>query len=228
MHAEARRFYAPMAWMKGAWTHDVLLEVDASGNWARIEEGAALPSRVGATSLSGPVLPGIVNAHSHAFQRAIAGLTERSAGGDDDFWSWRDRMYRAANRITPGQLEALAAFLYAELLRAGYTHVCEFHYLHNDAGGKPYADPIEMSRALVRAARRAGIGLTLLPTQSMRYGFAAIGLREDQRRFASTPESVMRIAHAVRSGVTDPARITAGIAIHSLRAVDKAALQRSP
>jgi formimidoylglutamate deiminase len=227
MHADGRLFHAPAAWVRGTWLCDVLLEVDANGLWSRVEADASLAARAGATSLDGPVLPGIVNAHSHAFQRAIAGLTERSAGGDDDFWSWRDRMYRAANRITPQQLEAIAAFLYGELLGAGYTQVCEFQYLHNDFGGKPYADPIEMSRALARAARRVGIGLTLLPTLYMRSGFAATGLRDDQQRFASTPRSVLDIAQAVRAGASDAGRITAGVAIHSLRAADIAAIRET-
>jgi formimidoylglutamate deiminase len=225
MNTEGRRFIAPLAWVRGAWARDVLLETDARGHWTRIEPGADALQHLGATKLDGPVLPGLVNAHGHAFQRAMAGLTERNNGSDDDFWSWRDRMYSAANRITPQQLESVAAFLYAELLRAGYTHVCEFHYLHNDLDGKPYADPVEMSRAIARAARRVGIGLTLLPTLYMRQGFAAKGLRDDQRRFASTPQSIMDIAQSVRAGSSDAERITAGIAIHSLRAVDKTSLK---
>jgi formimidoylglutamate deiminase len=220
------RFFAPLAWVRGGWVRDVLLEADGQGRWMRVLPGADLAQHLGATKLAGPVLPGLVNAHSHAFQRAMAGLTERSAGSDDDFWSWRDRMYRAANRISPEQLEAVAAFLYAELLQAGYTHVCEFHYLHNDVTGAPYADAAEMARALARAAHRTGIGLTLLPTLYMRAGFGATGLRDDQRRFASTPESVMQIARTVRSGAISD-RITAGIALHSLRAVDKVALREA-
>jgi formimidoylglutamate deiminase len=215
-----------MAWVRGAWLRDVVLETDASGRWSRIEPDVSLVARARATSLAGPVLPGIVDAHSHAFQRAIAGLTERSSG-EDDFWSWRDRMYRAANRISPEQLEAIAAFLYAELLAAGYTQVCEFHYLHNGVDGRPYAEPAELSRALARAARRVGIGLTLLPTLYMRSGFAAKGLRDDQRRFASTPASVLDIAQAVRSGASDGGRITAGVAIHSLRAADIGAIRET-
>jgi formimidoylglutamate deiminase len=222
MSAEGARYFAPLAWVRGGWQRDVLLETGADGHWMRIEAGAG-DAASGSTKLRGPVLPGLVNAHSHAFQRAIAGLTERTAGSDDDFWSWRDRMYGAANRITPQQMEAVAAFLYAELLRAGYTQVCEFHYVHNDAGGKAYADPLEMSRALVRAARRVGIGLTLLPTLYMRSGFAAAGLRDDQRRFASTPQSIIGIAQSIRAEATP--RITAGVAIHSLRAVDRIAMQ---
>jgi formimidoylglutamate deiminase len=219
-----RRYFAPFAWVRGGWAQDVLLEADAQGHWTRIVPGARVAEHLGATRLHGPVLPGLVDAHSHAFQRAMAGLAERSPGGEDDFWSWRDRMYRAANRITPDQLEAVAAFLYAELLQAGYTQVCEFHYLHNDVDGKAYADPMELSRALARAAQRTGIGLTLLPTLYMRSGFAAKGLREDQRRFASTPASVMEIAAAVRRGAISD-RITSGVALHSLRAVDAGALR---
>ncbi|HEX2546314.1 MAG TPA: formimidoylglutamate deiminase [Ramlibacter sp.] len=222
---EARRWYAPRAWVQGAWADDVLLAADAGGHWCEVRTGCTQVERQGCQPLAGPVLPGLVNAHSHAFQRAIAGLTETSAQGHDDFWSWRDRMYVAALRITPQQMEAVAAFLYAELLAAGYTQVCDFQYLHNDVDGQPYADPAEMSQALVRAARRVGIGLTLLPTLYMRYGFGAAGLREDQRRFASTPDSVLRIAQAVRSNAD--ARVTAGVALHSLRAVDAGALREA-
>ena len=175
-----------MAWVDGVWAKDVLLNVAADGSWASIQANANANAvqRNGATRLSGPVIPGLVNAHSHAFQRAIAGMTERTSGGKDNFWSWRDRLYSAAQRITAQQLEAIAALLYAELLQAGYTQVCEFHYLHNDSRGKPYADPLEMSCALIRAAQRVGIGITLLPTLYMRSGFSAIGLRDDQQRFA--------------------------------------------
>lgn len=225
MTADAsRRFLAPLAWVDGAWARDVLLSVAGDGHWDAITAGVGGAAAAGAVKLSGPVLPGLVDAHSHAFQRAIAGLTEHStAGADgDDFWTWRQRMYSAANRVTPQQLEAIAACLYAELLDAGYTEVCEFHYLHNGIGGKPYADAAEMSLALVRAAQRAGIGLTLLPTLYMRSGFGAVRLRPDQQRFASTPASVLRIGEAV-DRLGDPL-VHAGIALHSLRAVDSAAM----
>ncbi|MBA4328728.1 MAG: formimidoylglutamate deiminase [Polaromonas sp.] len=223
MRAEPETYAAPQAWLNGAWAQDVLLTVGADGHWLHIEANASPQALRDAQRLSGPVLPGLVNAHSHAFQRAIAGLTERAAAGEDDFWRWRDRMYSAALRITPEQLEAVAALLYAELLQAGYTQVCEFHYLHNATDGQPYADPLAMSLALVRAAQRVGMGLTLLPTLYMRSGFTASGLREDQRRFASTPASVLRLAEAAQA--IGDARINAGLALHSLRAVDAAALQ---
>jgi formimidoylglutamate deiminase len=224
MPAETRRYLAPRAWVAGAWAKDVLLTVDGVGAWNDVRTACTAEEAAGAERLPGPVLPGLVDAHSHAFQRAIAGLTERSAQGEDDFWRWRDRMYAVALRITPAQLEAIAAHLYAELLRAGYTQVCEFHYLHNDHDGKPYADASEMSLALVRAAQRVGIGITLLPTLYMRSGFGAAGLREDQRRFASTPDSVLRIAQGIgkQGGLA-----TAGVALHSLRAVDAAALSET-
>ena len=242
------RYFADSAWIDGAWASDVLLSVGQDGRWCGVQANSPREARQGAIKLSGPGLPGLVNAHSHAFQRAIAGLTEcRSASGrpdagvpgDDDFWSWRDRMYPAANRITPAQLETIATLLYAELLMGGYTHVCEFHYLHNAPDGNPYADPLEMSLALVRAARTMGIGLTLLPTLYMRSGFGAPGLRADQLRFASSPDSLMRIVEGVsrltaRHGGADGAGagnigtqallVNAGIAVHSLRAVDAVAL----
>lgn len=227
-------FFAPRAWVQGAWARDVLLAVDAHGHWCAVQADATPAQRSGATLLGGPVLPGLVNAHSHAFQRAIAGLTERQgsqgAAASDDFWSWRDRMYSVARRITPEQLEAIASFLYAELLMAGYTQVCEFHYLHNPADGAAQADPLEMSLALVRAAQRAGMGLTLLPALYMRSGFEATGLRDDQRRFASTPESLLRLvdgvqAHLKTLDAPQAAVVNVGLAIHSLRAADAPAIQ---
>ena len=223
MPAEAIRYLAPLAWIDGKWACDVLLVVGEEGRWSGVTPDAPVQLRSGAQLLAGPVLPGLVNAHSHAFQRAIAGLTESSAAGQDDFWRWRDRMYSAANRITPAQLEAIAAWLYAELLAAGYTEVCEFQYLHDDVAGKPDADASGMSMALARAAQRVGIGLTLLPTLYMRSGFGAAGLRPDQQRFASTPDSVLRIGEAV-DRLQDPL-LHSGVAVHSLRAVDPVALR---
>lgn len=224
-----RQFFAPQAWVQGAWAHDVLLSVDASGAWCGVQTDATPAERTHATPLGGPVLPGLVNAHSHAFQRAIAGLTEcRGQPGSttsDDFWSWRERMYSAALRITPQQLEHIAAYLYAELLAAGYTQVCEFHYLHHAPDGRPYADPLEMSLALVRAAQRVGMGLTLLPTLYMRSGFGATGLHADQRRFAGTPEAVQRLVEGVARQTGSHALVNVGVALHSLRAVPGAAVQ---
>jgi len=153
--------WAPAAWLDGRWQTSVLLAADAAGRWQSIEAGRSAPER--ATRLAGPALPGLVNAHSHAFQRAFVGRAERRAGAHDDFWSWRDRMYGVALTITPDALRELATGLYRELLAGGYTQVCEFHYLHHAEDGSRYADALAMSRALADAAVAAGIGLTLLP-----------------------------------------------------------------
>ena len=213
------RFFAPQAWLDGAWAQDVLLSVGADGNWSNVQLGVSAAQAQGVQRLAGSVLPGLVNSHSHAFQRAIAGLTERAgaAGSSDDFWSWRDRMYSAARRITPSQMETIAAWLYAELLAGGYTQVCEFHYLHQpaDAAG---GDPLDMSMALVRAAERVGMGLTLLPTLYMRSGFGATGLRQDQRRFASSPDTLVRLVGEVQAACRGLPGVNLGLAIHSLRA----------
>jgi formimidoylglutamate deiminase len=218
------KFLANLAWVNGAWASNVLLESDAQGYWMRIEPNSLAAQSAGALSL-GCVLPGLVNAHSHAFQRAIAGLTECSEQSGDDFWSWRDRMYRVALRIGPDHLESIATWLYGEMLRSGYTHVCEFHYLHRSPEGNDYADPVEMTWALVRAAHNVGIGLTMLPTLYMNQGFGQAGLNSMQRRFASTPESILHLQQSVIQYAKvnlKQASLTAGVAIHSLRAVAQA------
>ena len=228
----SKSYFAPLAWVNGAWAKDVLLSVASHGTWASVQANATPDQQRDAVQLTGPVLPGLVNAHSHAFQRAFAGMAERAGPGQDNFWSWRDRMYSAAQRITPQQLEAIAALLYAELLQAGYTQVCEFHYLHNDPQGKPYADPLEMSCALVRAAQRVGIGITLLPTLYMRSGFAATGLHKDpplltgQRRFSSTPDLIFKTCEGIEKQFGSN-MVNTGLALHSLRAVGQGALQEA-
>ena len=226
MVANARSYFAAQAWVQGAWAKDVLLEVDASGHWSRITCNATPAMARDALPLAGPVLPGVVNAHSHAFQRAIAGLTEYgAASGQDNFWSWRERMYAVAQRITPEQLEAIATLLYTELLAGGYTQVCEFHYLHNASSYAPQVSALDMSMALVRAAQRSGIGLTLLPTLYMRSGFTADGLRPDQQRFASTPEHIARLVQDLQAATRGIAHVNLGVALHSLRAVTPQALR---
>ena len=225
MPLENRRFFAAQAWVAGAWAHDVLLEVDAAGHWSAVQTHAPVGARQGASVLAGPVLPGLVNAHSHAFQRAMAGLAEQRGAQGDDFWSWRERMYAVALRISAAQLEAVATRLYTELLAGGYTQVCEFHYLHQAPAGAAATDPLEMSMALVRAAQRSGIGLTLLPTLYMRAGFDARGLREQQQRFASSPQSIEALLDALTRACRDLPKVNLGVAIHSLRAADAQSIQ---
>lgn len=213
--------WAPLAWVHGRWQHSVCLEVDARGHWAAITPGMA-QAPAHATVLPGPVLPGLVNAHSHAFQRAFAGLAERRETAADDFWSWRDRMYGAALRITPQQMRAVAAQLYVELLQGGYTQVCEFHYLHHQEDGLPYADEATMAWALADAAQDAGVGLTLLPVLYERAGFQQPQLRTDQRRFAGTPDFIARLQATVQA--SGRPLLNAGVAIHSLRAASAASI----
>lgn len=236
---EPTHHWAPLAWIEDRWQRDVLFSVDARGFYTAVRPGVPDPvtgpvpgsatEAAAVNRLPGPVLPGVVNAHSHAFQRAIAGLTERaSASGDDDFWAWRERMYSAALRLTPEQVHAIACQLYGEMLLAGYTHVCEFHYLHHDPTGQSYTPAHRMGQALIDAAHQVGIGITLLPTLYMRAGFDQDSLREQQRRFRGTVDSVcdwvqQAQAHSgARAGATD----RHGVALHSLRAVGPHALQQ--
>ena len=215
------RLWAPAAWIAGGWQRDVVLEAGADGHWSHIAAGEPAPDD--AERLAGPVLPSLVDAHSHAFQRAFAGLAERRDGAADDFWSWRDRMYQVANAVTPESLRAIAAHLYVELLRGGYTQVCEFHYLQHRADGTPYDDPLALSMALADAAADAGIGLTLLPVLYERAGFGATALRPDQRRFHAGASDVWRLSQDFAARVAAAGRaslvpLNAGLAIHSLRA----------
>src|SRR5580700_9923408 len=150
-----RAVWAPTALLPDGWAEQIRIELDAAGNIASVQP---MGSAHGARRLAGPVLPGMPNLHSHAFQRAMAGFGE--AGGADTFWSWRQVMYRCAAAMGPDEIEAIASQLYVELLKAGHTSVCEFHYLHHQADGTPYADPLELAWRLDAAARRAGIGLT--------------------------------------------------------------------
>ena len=207
--------WAPWAWLKGAWAADVLLRVDAQGRWSEVR--VATPAPADAELLPGPVLPALVNAHSHAFQRAFVGMAERRDSPHDDFWGWRDRMYGVALRITPDELRAVAAHLYTELLAGGYTHTCEFHYLHHAPDGSACADPLAMSRALADAAVATGMGLTLLPVLYERAGFTQPALRDDQRRFATDVQTVLAMRDAIRAWRLP--QVTAGVAVHSLRAV---------
>ena len=228
----ASKLWAPMAWLgadsQQAWAHNVLLEIDDAGYWSNIAADVLRENalRQGATVVNGPLLPGIVNAHSHAFQRAFAGLAERRDSEHDDFWSWRDGMYRVALAISPQQLKAVASQLYLELLRGGYTHVCEFHYLHHAPDGKPYDDPLTMAWTLIEAAQEAGIGLTMLPVLYERSGFAALNLRDDQRRFATDAAWVLDAQRRIAKHSGASATLNAGVAVHSLRAASPASIQR--
>ena len=209
-----RQFWTQAAWLDGRWQSEVLLEVDGAGRWSRIEPGVPLPD--GARLLSGPVVPPLVNAHSHAFQRAMAGLAEFRDSSQDDFWSWREAMYGLALSLSPEELRQIATRLYRELLSGGYTQVVEFHYLHHAPDGGAYEDELAMAWALRDAARTAGIGLTLLPVLYAHQGFGQTGLKPSQRRFASNADWVWRARQRLAGGAD--ACFNAGVAFHSLRA----------
>ncbi|MBQ0957594.1 formimidoylglutamate deiminase [Ideonella sp. 4Y11] len=217
-----RLLWAPQAWVDGRWQDQVLLEVDGAGRWARITAG--LPCPPDAQRLAGPVLPGLVDAHSHAFQRAFAGLSERRERDSDDFWSWRERMYRVAGQVSVDEVRDIATHLFHELIEGGYTQVCEFHYLQHQADGQPYADPLAMAWALRDAARASGIGLTLLPVLYERAGFEQPALRPDQARFRLGADEVWAASQRLREQAD--ACFDAGLAIHSLRGAAPTSIHR--
>jgi len=158
-------------------------------------------------------VPGIASLHSHAFQRGMAGLAETRGDTADTFWTWRETMYRFALEMTPDDAEAVATLLYAEMLEQGYTRVGEFHYLHHDHDGTPYANPAEMATRIARAAEITGIGLTLLPVLYCHSQFGGAPPAEGQRRFLLSLDLYSDLCTRV-------ARLTPiGIAPHSLRAV---------
>jgi formimidoylglutamate deiminase len=164
-------------------------------------------------------VPGLPNLHSHAFQRAIAGLTERRGPEEDSFWTWRELMYRFVERMDPDQLEAVSALAFAEMLEAGFTRVGEFHYLHQDKSGAPFADPAELALRITAAAADTGIALTLLPTFYAHGGFGAREPSARQRRFVTDLERFGRIVESSRKAARGLAGSNVGIAPHSLRAV---------
>ncbi len=217
----ATTYFAERALLPDGWARDVTFEVGDDGALTTVQPDS---SSDGAVPLAGPVLPGMPNLHSHAFQRAMAGLTERAriaaAGADEDsFWTWREVMYGFVRRLNPDQVQAIAAQLYVEMLEAGYTAVGEFHYLHHDPQGRSYDDPAEMSRRVIAAARSSGIGLTHLPVLYGYGGFGGKPTGEGQRRFLNTPERYLELLALIHGEVRDDAQLHLGIAPHSLRAV---------
>jgi len=168
-------------------------------------------------------LPGIANLHSHAFQRAMAGLAEVQTDPADSFWTWRETMYRMAARFDPGLLRAVATQLYVEMLEAGYTTVCEFHYLHHAPDGAAYAPATVMADALIAAARDTGIRLTLLPVLYMAGGFDGRPLGVRQRRFGHAVDGYLQLFQDLHARQGEHLRV--GCALHSLRAVPAEAMQ---
>jgi formimidoylglutamate deiminase len=208
--------HAPWALLPGGWARDVAIAISLDGTIASVAAGVP---RGDSVALAGPVLPGMTNLHSHGFQYAMAGLAEtRSPLGEDHFWSWRETMYRFLARLTPDDVEAIAAQLYVALLKGGFTAVVEFHYLQADIAGAPYADPAEMAWRILAAARQAGIARTILPSLYRHGGFGRPP-EEGQRRFLLPAESVLAIIAALRREAASDPLLRVGAAPHSLRAV---------
>jgi formimidoylglutamate deiminase len=207
-------FWSATALLPGGWAQNVRFAV-ADGRIASVAADCAPGPEDEVHQIT---LPGLANVHSHAFQRGMAGLAEHRGGkSDDNFWSWREVMYRFLDRLTPDDMEAIAAMAYAEMLETGYTHVGEFHYLHNDADGRAYADPAEMASRIAAAAGATGIGLTLLPVFYAHSNFGGRSPNYGQRRFIHDLDSFARLLEACRPLLGDGDQL--GIAPHSLRAV---------
>jgi formimidoylglutamate deiminase len=213
--------HAKQALTQNGWQSDIQIDIAADGRISRVGPQSSVASHRVDLALPAPV-----NLHSHAFQRAMAGLTEaRGPDPRDSFWTWRTLMYRFLERLTPDHVEAIAGLVFMEMLEAGYAGVAEFHYLHHDIGGKAYAHLPEMAERIVAAAQTAGIGLTLLPVLYQFGGCDGRALAGGQQRFGNDIDrfarlhegSVTAIAGAHRDYVT-------GVAPHSLRAVDQAGL----
>jgi formimidoylglutamate deiminase len=208
--------FAEAALLPSGWARNVRIAIDDGGAIQRVDRDA---DAAGAERLAGPVIPGMPNLHSHAFQRGMAGLTEQGGRGGDDFWGWREVMYRFLAALQPEDVRAIAAQLYLEMVCAGYTAVGEFHYLHNAPDGAPYADRAAMSEAILDAAGEVGIGLTLMPSLYQSGSFGGAPPTPGQRRFISGTDEILASIVALMARHKEDPQIRIGLAPHSLRAV---------
>lgn len=222
--ASAKTLWAEHALTSNGWESDVRIDINPDGGIAAVEaQHEAIGERVGL------LVPAMVNLHSHAFQRAMAGMTERrGVDPKDSFWSWRELMYRFLQQLTPDDVESIAAFAQMEMLESGYTSVGEFHYLHHQADGSPYANPAEMCERMVSASATTGIGLTLLPVLYERGGCDSRALVGGQKRFGHIFDQFAVLFEAATASIATHGRnANIGIAPHSLRAVSQTSLVRA-
>src|SRR5215207_6621845 len=203
------------ALLPSGWADDVQVVV-TDGIITQVTAGAALKTSDEHHKLA---IPGIASLHSHAFQRGMAGLAETRGNTADTFWTWRETMYRFALDMTPEDTEAVATLLYVEMLEQGFTRVGEFHYLHHDQDGAPYANPAEMATRIARAAEATGIGLTLRPSFYAHGTFGGAEPHAGQRRFVCSVDQFERLMDAARTAVRALPGANVGVAPHSLRAV---------
>ncbi len=205
--------HAKTALLGSDWVHDLRVDIE-QGRIAALESGAR--AQPGDTCVD-VLLPAPGNLHSHAFQRAMAGMTEVRAAGRESFWTWRTLMYRFLDRLTPDQIEAIAALVFMEMQEAGYASVGEFHYVHHQPGGTPYAQLSELSQRIFAAADQTGIGLTHLPVLYTYGGVRQEGLAGGQLRFGNDVDRFLRLVADCRAALPH-ADSRVGIAPHSLRA----------
>ncbi len=211
------KIWAERALLVDGWAHDVSVTID-SGRISDLQAGTNPhpdATRVGA------LLPAPANLHSHAFQRAMAGLTEaRGPDPRDSFWTWRQLMFRFLDHLSPDDVQAITAFVQMQMLEAGYSAVAEFHYLHHAPGGQPYDNLAEMSQRIVAAADQTGIGLTLLPVLYQYGGCDQRALGPGQIRFGNDVERFLKLLQGAEAALAAlPIDARSGIAPHSLRAV---------
>lgn len=216
------RYRFTSAWLPEGWRRNVVISVDPGGDIVDISADDTVTT---ARMINGAALAGMPNIHSHAFQRAMAGLAEQRGGSDDSFWSWRETMYEYASQMTPECLNAIAAQLYADMVKAGYTSVCEFHYLHSHGGNRSHEERLAMCQALIDAATTAGIGLTLMPTLYQTSDFGAAPPSERQKQFTMETRQYLDLLGTLRQSPQRSAQVEIGMALHSLRAVPPESLR---
>jgi formimidoylglutamate deiminase len=203
------------------WANNVQITVDDAGYITHIVPDSALHHEGhDVDSINGFVIPAMTNVHSHAFQRVMAGFAEVAGDPQDSFWTWREQMYRMVGVLTPDQVEAVATYLYIDMLKGGYTQVGEFHYLHHDPLGQPYPDD-EMLQALMNAASNVGIGQTMLPVLYRYSGFGSQPAQLGQRRFIQSVEQYLQQLQNLKLRVESEPLLNYGLCFHSLRAVSE-------
>ena len=211
------RIWAASALLATGWADSVEISIDDNGDIDTIAPDTDYISGARVEVL----IPAMPNVHSHAHQRAMAGLGERAGNNEDSFWTWRKVMYHYLERIQPDHLHHIAAQLYLEMLKAGYSCVGEFQYLHHDIAGKAYANPAEMSLQCLQAARSVGLGFTALPVLYRYGGFGSVAPLDGQKRFINQADDFVEIVQSLQQATADDANAAVGIAPHSLRAIDR-------
>src|SRR4051812_44614441 len=215
-----RQLILDHALLPTGWARDVAVDVEG-GTIAAVRPQATAEGR---ERLAGLALPGLPNVHSHTFQRGMAGLAETRGPGDDSFWTWRQVMYRFLGLLTPDDVEAIAAYAMVEMLERGFTALGEFHYLHHDIDGTPYANRAELAGRIAAAAAETGIGLTLLPVFYAQGGFGGMAPVESQRRFVNSIDGYLSLIEDARTATRALRDAVGGPAAHRPRAVPPAPL----